>query len=131
MSRLEKWSYIAPMVTLIGPLMFTGEARHHPLFNVIVSNVPGPRQTLYLNGARLDEVYPVSIPTDYLNLNITLTGYGDTLGFGFIACRHALPDAHCLADFTTQALLELEQSVLGKPPRKTATKRKPKPAKAG
>jgi diacylglycerol O-acyltransferase len=119
------------MVTLIGPLMFTGEARQHPLFNVIVSNVPGPRQTLYLNGARLDEVYPVSIPTNYLNLNITLTGYGDTLGFGFIACRHAVPDAHCLADLTTQALLELEQAVLGKADKKPANKRKARPAKAG
>ena len=124
MSRLEKWSYIAPMVTLIGPLMFSGEARQHPLFNVIVSNVPGPRQTLYLNGARLEEVYPVSIPTHYLNLNITLTSYGDTLGFGFIACRHAVPDAHRLAELTTQALLELEQSVLEKPARKPPVKRK-------
>ena len=115
MTRLEKWSYIAPIAALAAPLMFTGEARRHPLFNVIVSNVPGPGETLYLNGARLEEVYPVSIPTDYVNLNITLTGYGDVLGFGYIACGQALPDAQCLVDYTNQALVELEYAVLGKP----------------
>lgn len=127
MSRLEKWSYIAPMVALLAPLMATGQALQHPLFNVIISNVPGPRETLYLNGARLEEVYPVSIPTDYLNLNITITGYGDILGFGYIACGHAVPDAQCLVDYTNQALMELEHALLGTPlkplSRKTASNR--------
>jgi len=122
MTRLEKWSYIAPLALLAGPLMATGQARQHPLFNVIISNVPGPRETLYLNGARLEEVYPVSIPTDYLNLNITITGYGDILGFGYIACGQAVPDAQRLADYTSEALLELEHALLGTPLKSTGRK---------
>jgi diacylglycerol O-acyltransferase len=114
MARLEKWSYIAPMAALAAPLMISGQARRHPLFNVIISDVPGPRETLYLNGAQLQEVYPVSIPADYLNLNITFTGYGDILGFGYIACSHAVPDAQCLVDYSNQALVELEHVLLGK-----------------
>ncbi len=131
MARLKKWSYIAPMAALAAPLMISGQARRHPLFNVIISNVPGPRETLYLNGAQLQEVYPVSIPADYLNLNITFTGYGDVLGFGYIACRHAVPDAQCLVDYSNQALLELEHVLLGKPltpAARTRTSRAAKPA---
>jgi len=39
----------------------------------VISNVPGSRETLYLDGARLDESYPASIPSHYLALNITIS----------------------------------------------------------
>ena len=42
-----------------------GLSKRAPLCNVTISNVPGAPQTLYLQGARLDEAYPVSIPMDY------------------------------------------------------------------
>ena len=128
-SRLEKWAYIAPMFALAAPLMFSGDARRHPLFNVIISNVPGPRETLYLCGARLEEVYPVSIPADYLSLNITFTSYGDNLGFGFIACRRAMPAIQEMPRLLCEALIELEQALLGgtsakrKSPRKAPANR--------
>jgi diacylglycerol O-acyltransferase len=115
MSRLEKWAYITPMVAVAAPLMLSGDARRHPLFNVIISNVPGPAGTLYMNGARLDEIYPVSIPADYLSLNITLTGCGDHLGVGYIGCRKALPDLACMPAFAEKALSELEQALFAKP----------------
>jgi diacylglycerol O-acyltransferase len=115
MSRLQKWAYITPTVALAAPLMLSGNARRHPLFNVIVSNVPGPAEVLYLNGARLDEIYPVSIPADYLSLNITISGYGDHLGFGYIACRHAVGDLSALPGFAEQSLHELEQALLETP----------------
>ena len=44
-----------------------------PQFNIIISNVPGPKKHLYWNGAQLDGVYPVSIPMEGLALNITVT----------------------------------------------------------
>jgi diacylglycerol O-acyltransferase len=69
------------------------------MFNLVISNVPGPKDALYLNGAHLDEVYPASIPTHYLALNITISGYGDNLGFGYIACRRSVPA--CSACWTT------------------------------
>ena len=58
-----------------------------PPFNLIISNVPGPRQPLYWNGARLDGLYPLSIPLDGQALNITCTTYDREIAFGLTGCR--------------------------------------------
>jgi diacylglycerol O-acyltransferase len=91
--------------------MVTGTSKKHPPFNLVISNVPGPKDTLYLNGARLDEVYPASIPTHYLALNITISGYGDNLGFGFIACRRSVPALQRMLDYTDSSIQELEAAL--------------------
>lgn len=111
MPRLQKLAHGATSISGMGPAMVTGAARKHPLFNVVISNVPGPRDTLYLDGSRLDEVYPLSIPTHYLALNITISGYGDNLGFGYIACRRSVPSLQRMLDFTDQSIEELEAAV--------------------
>jgi WS/DGAT/MGAT family acyltransferase len=80
-------------------------------FNVCISNVPGPTQPLYLRGAKLDAIYPVSIPTHGMALNITCQSYMGSLGLGFIGCRDALPHLQNLAVFTGDALTELEAAV--------------------
>ena len=77
-------------------------------FNVCLSNVPGPRETLYMRGAKLEAVYPMSIPIHGMALNITLESYADTLNFGFIGCRDAVPHLQKLAVYTGEALEELE-----------------------
>ncbi len=69
-----------------------------PPFNVVISNVPGPRQTLYSNGARMLTHYPVSIPAHGLGVNITVQSYTDKLFIGITACARALPDAGALRD---------------------------------
>jgi hypothetical protein len=79
-----------------------------PTFNVIISNVPGPRETLYLDGARLDGVYPASIVMNGAALNITLTSNADTLDFGIIGCRTAVPHLQRLLHHLDVALKELE-----------------------
>nr|WP_006244569.1 wax ester/triacylglycerol synthase family O-acyltransferase [Mycolicibacterium tusciae] len=89
------------MTGVRGPLPFT--------FNLCVSNVPGPRETLYLNGSRLEATYPVSIPMHGMALNITLESYADTMNFGFIGCRDALPHLQRLAVYTGDALDELDK----------------------
>jgi diacylglycerol O-acyltransferase / wax synthase len=66
--------------------------------NVVISNVPGPRQPLYFAGARLDNYIPVSIVTDGMGLNITVHSYLDKLDFGLIACRELVPDLWHLVD---------------------------------
>ena len=114
MSRLEKMAHGMVMMVPAAPLMITGGARKHPMFNVVISNVPGPKETLYLNGARLDEVYPVSIPTAYMALNITITGYGDTLGFGYTACRRSVPNLQRMLDYTDESITELESAIYGR-----------------
>jgi diacylglycerol O-acyltransferase / wax synthase len=89
------------MTGVRGPLPFT--------FNLCVSNVPGPRETLYLNGSRLEATYPVSIPMHGMALNVTLESYADTMNFGFIGCRDALPHLQRLAVYTGDALDELDK----------------------
>jgi len=79
-----------------------------PPFNVIVSNVPGPRTEMYFNGARLDGMYPVSIVLDGLALNITLCSRDRWLDFGLIGCRKSLPHLQRLLAHLETALADLE-----------------------
>ncbi len=96
------------------PLLFTtlsGMAKRFPAFTTVVSNVPGPRETLYWNGARLDGIYPASIPFDGFAMNITLVSYAGNLDFGITACRQAMPRVQRLIDYMEEALIELENAV--------------------
>jgi len=69
-----------------------------PSANITVSNVPGPRQTLYAAGAELLHIFPVSISTHGLALNITVQSYRDQLDFGFIAGANIIPHVEVLCD---------------------------------
>jgi diacylglycerol O-acyltransferase / wax synthase len=111
MSRLQRIAHAAAMSAPMGASMVTGHAKRRPIYNVVISNVPGPPQPFFLNGMRLDESYPVSIPVDYLALNITITGYGGLLGFGYTACRSSVPALQRMLDCTDEALAELEAAL--------------------
>ncbi len=81
-----------------------------PMSNAMVSNVPGPQEYLYIKGARMEEMHPVStLPPSNL-LNITLFSYAGTLYFGLIAAD-GLPDLQRLGDYVQSAFLELEKSI--------------------
>jgi diacylglycerol O-acyltransferase len=108
MSRLERVAHAAAMSAPMAPSMLTGHARRRPIYNVVISNVPGPSERLYLDGMRLDESYPVSIPVDYLALNITITSYAGSMAFGYIACRRSVPALQRMLDHTDESLDELE-----------------------
>ena len=69
-----------------------------PAANVTISNVPGPRQTLYAVGAELLHIFPVSISAHGLALNITVQSYRDQLDFGFIAGANIIPHVEVLAN---------------------------------
>lgn len=81
-----------------------------PLGNTLVSNVPGPRETLYMGGARLEESYPISALTPGNHLNITLYSYDKHLHFGLVASR-ALPNLDKLGGYIHEAFIELEDAV--------------------
>jgi len=72
--------------------------RMNPPFNLVISNVPGPREPLYLAGARLVHYYPVSTIAEGQGLNITVQSYLDSLDFALVACRELVPDVELLAD---------------------------------
>jgi hypothetical protein len=76
-------------------------------FNLVISNVPGPRQPLYFAGAKLCHQFPVSIVTDGLGLNITVVSYLDRMDFGFIADRDLIPDVWDLADMHVAEITRL------------------------
>jgi WS/DGAT/MGAT family acyltransferase len=77
--------------------------------NVTISNVPGPQVPLYLAGARMEGLYPLSIVVHGVALNITVQSYRGQLCFGLIACRRALPDVAELAAQLTRALEALRR----------------------
>jgi diacylglycerol O-acyltransferase len=81
--------------------------------NVVISNVPGPRQTLYSNGAKMLTHYPVSIPAHGLGLNITVQSYVDQMYFGITACSKALPDSEVFRSDLLNAYRELKNRILG------------------
>jgi diacylglycerol O-acyltransferase len=80
--------------------------------NLVISNVPGPRKTLYSNGARMTTHYPVSIPAHGVGLNITVQSYVDHVYLGITACGKALPDAGLLRDDLVAAYKELRDKLL-------------------
>ena len=63
-----------------------------PPFNLFISNVPGPTVDLYMCGARLEAVYPLSAIADGQGLNITVLGSSGKLNFGILADRELVPD---------------------------------------
>jgi WS/DGAT/MGAT family acyltransferase len=80
-----------------------------PLFNFVVSNLVLSKEPLYLAGAKLVSMVPVSFLTDGYGLNVTLIGYGDKVTLGFVGCRDTLPHLQRLAIYTESALDELEE----------------------
>ncbi|MFD9668822.1 wax ester/triacylglycerol synthase family O-acyltransferase [Rhodococcus sp. NPDC059968] len=92
-------------------MLFGHNRRLRPPFNLIISNVPGPRSPLYWNGARLDAVYPLSIPVDGQGLNITCTSNDDIISFGITGCRRTVPHLHTLTAHLGHELDALEHAV--------------------
>jgi WS/DGAT/MGAT family acyltransferase len=111
MSKNAIMQYGALLIAPILLSMIPGAAgRVRPAFNVVVSNVPGPETALYFRGWRLEATYPVSIPFHGHALNITVSGYAGTIGFGFVGCRDAIPHLQRLAVYSGEALEELEEA---------------------
>jgi WS/DGAT/MGAT family acyltransferase len=78
--------------------------------HTLVSNLPGPRETLYLRGARVEQMYPISILVPGLRMNITLFSCGGILNFGIVATKD-LPELHLLAEYIEAEFRSLEETV--------------------
>lgn len=70
--------------------------------------MPGPREKLFWNGAELEAIYPLSIPTEDQALNISCVSYADHLEFGLVGCRRSIPKLQRLLDYLEESLQELE-----------------------
>jgi diacylglycerol O-acyltransferase / wax synthase len=100
--------------------------------NLVISNVPGPREPLYAAGARLEHYYPVSTIIDGQGLNITVQSYLGRLDWGLVACAELVPDVDALlddiiADIDTLAAAAVASPQLARAQRK---RRQPTPVPA-
>jgi WS/DGAT/MGAT family acyltransferase len=80
---------------------------HRPLFNVTISNVPGPSFPLFSAGAQMLANYPVGPIFDGGGLNMTVMSYRDQLDVGLLACPDVIEDVWDIADHLHAELEEL------------------------
>ena len=90
-------------------------SRVPPIYNIIISNVPGPRGKLYFLGAEMEAYYPISALAHGQALNITVLSYAGGLYFGFTGCADKVPHLQRLAVYTGEAIDELERVFLEAP----------------
>lgn len=93
------------------PLLSSGLARAMSgvrAFNLVVSNVPGPQQTFYLNGQKLLEAYPcVPLNPATQGLNVGVLSYDGGVHFGLLADRDLEPSVTIAAECLRASLDEL------------------------
>ncbi|MCX6396578.1 MAG: wax ester/triacylglycerol synthase family O-acyltransferase [Propionibacteriales bacterium] len=100
---------------LMGPFLsqailgFGGRGR--PASNVVISNVPGPSEPRYLDGSRLEEIYPVSLLFNGQALNITAVSYDGEFNIGFTGCRDSIPSLQKIAVNAGEELVALEAAL--------------------
>jgi WS/DGAT/MGAT family acyltransferase len=112
-AAVESYTVVTGLVAQVAELLQLSNVLP-PMGNTLVSNVPGPKQPLYLKGAQLEEMHPVStLPPSNL-LNITLFSYAGNLFFCMIATED-LPELPLLAGYVETAFAELEEAVYGAP----------------
>jgi diacylglycerol O-acyltransferase / wax synthase len=81
-----------------------------PPINVIISNVPGPREPLYIAGAELTAIYSMGPILEGVGLNVTVWSYRDELFVGAVSCPQLVPDLAGLVTRLDDALAELEKA---------------------
>ena len=97
------------MPTII--LTLSGNAtRVNPVLNAIFSNVPGSRDTLYLEGAELQAIYPLSVVTDGMGLNLTVVSYRNKLCFAVTSCPRLQPGIDQLGRYLKESLKALREA---------------------
>lgn len=111
MTQDQILDYTALTLAPTGFSLLTGLMPQWLAFNVVISNVPGPREPCFWNGARLEHIFPVSAITNHMALNITLISYDDKLEFGVVGCRRTLPSIQRLLNHMEQELEELEEAL--------------------
>jgi len=120
MTASEILNYSAVVYGPAGLNIASGMLPKRQAFNLVISNVPGPREPLYWNGAKLDALYPASIVMDGQALNITMTSYLDKLEVGLIACRNTVPKMQTLLTHLEDEIRRFEQVIQDRPQQKVA-----------
>jgi diacylglycerol O-acyltransferase / wax synthase len=125
-SAMQQYTMLLMAPTIVTLLTGIG-GRTPPMFNITISNVPGPDKPLYFRGAELLSIFPASIVTHGQALNITCESYNGLMNFGFTACHTSVPSMQKLAVYAAEALSELEAALLPAAEAPAAPKRRRKP----
>jgi diacylglycerol O-acyltransferase / wax synthase len=101
--------FAPPTLHSLGARVASGLSRR--LFNIVVTNVPGPQFPLYAGGARLLAAYPVVPLAKGQAVSVGLTSYNGGVYYGLNADRDGMPDVDVLAQCITDSLAELRETV--------------------
>jgi diacylglycerol O-acyltransferase / wax synthase len=108
---LIDWVQFAPPAPLSAAMRLysrTRAASHHPAAqNLVVSNVPGPREHVTIGGTRLDDLFSVGPILEGTGLNVTAWSYVDRMNLSLLGCPSLVDDLASLADRLRPALDEL------------------------
>ncbi len=85
-----------------------GSAMSRRLYNVMITNVPGPQSPLYAGEAKMLSTYPVTPLAKGQGLSIGVTSYNGGVYYGLNADRDAMPDVDVLAQSIVDSLRELK-----------------------
>jgi WS/DGAT/MGAT family acyltransferase len=80
------------------------------LFNLIVTNVPGPQIPLYVLGRELEEVFPVAFLPQNHTMAVAIMSYNGRVGFGLLADYDSMDDVEAIAEGLNRSLAELEEA---------------------
>jgi WS/DGAT/MGAT family acyltransferase len=90
------------------------------LFNLIVTNVPGPQIPLYVLGRELQDVFPVAFLPEHHALAIAIMSYNGGINFGLLADYDSMEDVDLIADGLNESLNELLEAASSKQARAEA-----------
>ncbi len=82
-----------------------------PVFNVTVSNVPGPQFDLWFAGCRIEALFPIGPVVEGIGLNITALSYMGGLHIGMLGCRRLVPDLDSMPALIQSRLEDLVSAV--------------------
>ncbi len=108
---LTEWVQFTPPAPFSAVMRLYSRVRaaswHAPPFNVVVSNVPGPRETAHIGEAELSDLFSVGPILEGIGLNVTVWSYVDRMNFSLLSCPELIDDLGPLAARFGPALEEL------------------------
>ncbi len=85
------------------------------LFNLLVTNVPGPQFPLYVLGRELEDLFPIAFLPENQSLAVAVMSYNGRMDFGLLGDYDNLPDIEDLGQALEAALAELVEAAGGTP----------------
>jgi WS/DGAT/MGAT family acyltransferase len=86
-------------------------SKFSPAFNFVVSNVKGPERPLYIAGAKLEDIVPMSVLFNGQALNITAISYAGQLRISVLVCPRQVPEAYRLVKYIEESFVQLKATL--------------------